>query len=156
MEEAKRKRTLYWILVFSILLGLLNLKSIMSIGKKRTVADLDPALASVPAAAPMTAVPDSFAYERLTPAKKTRLALGFGRNPFYRGAEKAAVSTGPFRQAFSVSAISLKGSSAFAVINGRVVQAGDWIEGFRVHAITEGRVVLNKDGTLWNYPLKGD
>jgi hypothetical protein len=156
MEEAKRKRALYWVLVFAILVGLLNLKSIMSIGKKRTVADLDPALASAPAAAPMSAVPDSFAYERLTPEKRARLTLGFGRNPFYLGAEKVAAPAGPVRPAFSVSAISLRGTSAFAVINNRVVQTGDWIEGFRVQAITEGRVVLNKDGISWNYPLKGD
>ncbi|MGE5692330.1 MAG: hypothetical protein ACM3YF_00950 [Candidatus Zixiibacteriota bacterium] len=156
MEEAKRKRVFYWVLVFALLFGLLNLKSIMSIGKKRTIADLDPSLTSAPAAAAAPAVPDSFVYERLTPEKKARLALGFGRNPFYRGLEKAAIASGPLRPAFSLSAISLRGSSAFAVINGRVVQVGDWIEGFRVHAITEGRVVLNKDGTLWNYPLKGD
>jgi hypothetical protein len=156
MGEAKRKRALYWVLVFAILFGLLNLKSIMSIGKKRTIADLDAGLASAPAAVAGAAVPDSFAYERLTPAKKARLALGFGRNPFYRGVERAPVYSGPLRPDFSVSAISLRGSSAFAVINSRVVQVGDWVEGFRVHAIMEGRVVLNKDGTLWNYPLKGD
>jgi hypothetical protein len=157
MEEAKRKRALYWVLVFALLFGLLNLKSIMSIGKKRTIADLDPSFSSPPpAAAVAPAAPDSFAYERLTPEKKARLALGFGRNPFYRGAETAPVVSGPIRPEFSVSAISLKGGSAFAVINGRVVQVGDFIDGFRVHGITEGRVVLNKDGTLWNYPLKGD
>ena len=156
MDEAKRKRTLYWVLVFAILFGFLNLKSIMSIGKKRTITDLDPSLASPPQATFAPSAPDSFAYERLTPEKKVRLALGFGRNPFYRGLERAPVSAGPLRPEFSVSAISLRGSSAFAVINGRVVQVGDWIEGFRVHGISEGRVVLNKDGTLWNYPLKGD
>lgn len=156
MEEAKRKRALYWVLVFAILFGLLNLKSIMSIGKKRTIADLDPTLTLPPVATVTPSVPDFFAYERLTPEKKARLALVFGRNPFYRGVEKAAVSTGPLRPEFSVSAISLRGTSAFAVINGRVVQVGDWIEGFRVQAISEGKIVLNKDGTLWNYPLKGD
>ncbi len=156
MEEAKRKRALYWVLVFAILFGLLNLKSIMSIGKNRTITDLDPSLASPLTAEVVPSAPDSFAYERLTPGKKIRLALGFGRNPFYRGPEKAPVSAGPTRPAFLVSAISLRGNSAFAVINGKVVQIGDWIGGFRVHGITEGRVVLNKDGTLWNYPLKGD
>lgn len=156
MEEAKRKRTLYWVLVFAVLFGLLNLKSIMSIGKKRTIADLDPGLAPSPTAAVAPSAPDSFAYERLTPEKQARLASGFGRNPFYRGQEKVSVSAAPLRPEFSVSAISLRGGSAFAVINGRVVQAGDWIEGFRVHVISEGKVVLNKDGTLWNYPLRGD
>ncbi|MCI0329732.1 MAG: general secretion pathway protein GspB [candidate division Zixibacteria bacterium] len=155
MDEARRRRVLYWVLVFAILFGFLNLKSIMSIGKKRTIADLDPSLASTPVAAGAPAAPDSFAYEHLTPEKQARLTLGFGRNPFYRGQEKAPVSAGPTRPEFSVSAISLRGSSAFAVINGRVVQVGDWLEGFRVHAITEGRVVLSRDGTLWNYPLKG-
>lgn len=157
MEEAKRKRALYWVLVFAVLFGLLNLKSIMSIGKKRTIADLDASLASSPAAAVAPSAPDSFAYERLTPEKQARLASGFGRNPFYRGQEKAPVSAAePLVPEFSISAISLRGNSAFAVVNGRVVQVGDWIEGFRVHAISEGKVVLNKDGTLWNYPLRGD
>ncbi|MGH8003211.1 MAG: hypothetical protein ACRECJ_00600 [Limisphaerales bacterium] len=156
MEEAKRRRTLYWVLVFAILFGLLNLKSIMSIGEKRTIADLDPGPASPLQAAIAPSAPDAFAYERLTSEKKTRLAMEFGRNPFYRGPEKAPAPVGVVRPEFSVSAISLRGNSAFAVINGRVVQAGDWIEGFRVQAITEGKVVLNKDGTLWNYPLKGD
>lgn len=155
MEEAKRKKTLYWVLVFALLFGLLNLKSIMSIGKKRTIADLDSSLASPPAAVVAPSAPDSFAYERLTSEKQVRLALGFGRNPFYRGPERAPVSAGPLLPEFSVSAISLRGNSAFAVINGKVVQVGDWIEGFRVQAITEGKVVLNKDGTLWNYPLRG-
>jgi len=158
MEEAKRKRALYWVLVFALLFGLLNLKSIMSIGKKRTIADLDPSFAPTPTAvvAPSPSAPDSFAYERLTPGKQARLALGFSRNPFYRGQERAPVSAGPALPEFSVSAISLRGNSAFAVINGKVVQAGDWIEGFRVFAITEGKVVLSKDGTVWNYPLRGD
>ncbi len=155
MEEAKRKRALYWVLVFALLFGFLNLKSIMSIGKKRTIADLDPSLVSPPPAV-TPAAPDSFVYERLTPKKRERLTLAFGRNPFYRGQEKSPVSAGPSLPGFSVSAISLRGNSAFAVINGRVVQAGDWIEGFRVQAITEGKVVLNRNGTVWNYPLKGD
>ncbi|MCI0404617.1 MAG: hypothetical protein L0209_00850 [candidate division Zixibacteria bacterium] len=156
MDEAQRKRVLYWVLVIAVLFGLLNWKSITSLGKKRTVADLDPGLTSPPAAAVVPSAPDSFAYERLTPEKKARLALGFGRNPFYRGFQKAPAAAGPVRPEFSVSAISLRGHTAFAVVNGRVVQVGDWIEGFRVQAISEGKIVLDKDGTLWNYPLKGD
>jgi hypothetical protein len=156
MEETKRKKPLYWVLVFALLFGLLNLKSIMSIGKKRTIADWDPSLAPPPSAVVTSSAPDSFAYEHLTPEKQARLALGYSRNPFYRGQEKAPVSAGPSLPEFSVSAISLRGNSAFAVINGKVVQAGDWIEGFRVFAITEGKVVLSKDGTVWNYPLRGD
>ena len=156
MDEAKRKRTLYWVLVFAVLFGLLNLKSIMSIGKKRTIADLDPSLTAPATVAVAPSAPDSFAYERLTPEKKARLALGFGRNPFYPGQQKQPVSTGPLRPEFSISAISLRGNSAVAVINGRVVQTGDWIEGFRVQAIREGHVVLSRDGTVWNYPLRGD
>ena len=156
MQEAKRKKVLYWVLVFALLFGLLNLKSIMSIGKKRTIADLDPGLASPPTVAVTASALDSFAYERLTPKKQARLVLGYGRNPFFRGQEKAPVFAGLPLPGFSVSAISLRGNSAFAVINGKVVQVGDWLEGFRVQAITEGKVVLNKDGTLWNYPLRGD
>ena len=156
MNEAQRKRVLYWVLLFAILFGLLNWKSIMSIGKKRTIADLDPGFVPAPVATMAPSAPDSFAYERLTPEKQARLALGFGRNPFYRGFQKAPVAAGPVRPEFLVSAISLRGGSAFAVVNGRVVQIGDWIEGFRVQAISEGKIVLEKDGTLWNYPLKGD
>ncbi len=156
MDEAKRQRALVWVLVFAVLFGLLNLKSITSIGKKRTIADLEPGL-SPPAAANATpAVPVSFAYERLTPAKEARLTLGFGRNPFQRGAERQAASAGPLRPEFLVSAISLKGGTAFAVINGRVLQAGEEIEGYRVQTISEGRVVLSKDGSLWTYSLRGE
>lgn len=155
MEEAGRKRVLYWLLVFALVFGLLNIKSIMSIGKKRTVAELEPSRAVSPPPAAV-ASPDSFAYERLTPEKRIRLEMDFGRNPFYRGLEKARVPSGPLRPEFVVSAISLKGGSAFAVLNGRVVQVGDLVDGFRVQKIVEGRVILSKDGTLWTYSLRGD
>ena len=156
MDEAKRQRALYWVLVFAVLFGLLNIKSILSIGKKRTIADLEPVLVTTPAANVAAVVPDSFAYERLTLEKRERLVLAFGRNPFYRVTEQVVVSAGPMRPEFTVSAISLKGKTAFAVVNGRVVQVGDEIEGYRVQTISEGKVVLNKDGSFWTYSLRGD
>lgn len=156
MDERQRKKALYWVLVFALLFGLLNLKSIMSIGGKRTAADLQgQGAVSTPLPA-ASAVPDSFAYERLTPAKEARLALDFGRNPFYRGEPAAATAPVSNAPVFRVSAISQRGSSAFAVVNGKVVKAGDTVEGFLVKDISNGKVTLSQGESVWRFSVKGD
>jgi len=156
MDEVRRKKFLYGILGMALVFGLLNLKSIMSIGKKRNVVELSaPQTGSAPPVT--TAAADSFAYERITSDKEKRLALGFNRNPFYRNAVAAVVV--PFSSkepVFWLTAVSVKGASAIAVINGRVLKVGDSIDGFVVKNIGKGSAVLNKGGSSIRLALRGE
>lgn len=155
MDEQKRKRILFWVLALALGFGLMNFKSIMSIGKKRTVADLL-GTETVLTPPPTAAAVDSFAYERMTPAKEKRLTLDFGRNPFYRNARAVAVSTGPQEPVLRLSAVSLKGESAFAVVNGKVVKVGDSVEGYIVKSIGKGLVTLSKGEAAVRLGVRGD
>ncbi len=156
MDEVRRKKFLYGILGMALVFGLLNLKSIMSIGKRRNVVELSGAQAGSarPAAA---AAADSFAYEKLNSDKEKRLAVGLSRNPFYRNAVAAVVV--PFSSkepVFWFSAVSVKGASAIAVINGRVLKVGDSIEGYTVKEIGKGSAVLNKGRSSIRLAMRGE
>lgn len=60
----------------------------------------------------------------------------------------ATLETAEAADAPRLSAIFLRDQSATAIVNGRPVKVGDWLDAYRVSAIAEGEVHLSGDTPL--------
>ncbi len=69
---------------------------------------------------------------------------GWGRDPFTR--VRYDFDQTKLVDNLKLSGISLRGSNSFALINSKIVKVGDEIEGMKVVAIKEDRVILRYKG----------
>ncbi|MFH2035793.1 MAG: hypothetical protein ABIJ45_05265 [Candidatus Zixiibacteriota bacterium] len=82
--------------------------------------------------------------------------LSWGSDPFFRGTHTTAVKSANIQPGWHLAGIIYNETNPHAVINNKIVQNGDSVDGAEIITIEKDRVVLQKNGSEFTLSILRD